>query len=64
MIVFGVILLLPGVCSGFFLVMAIYSSLSSPAGHFPSEFVLFWVLGFLVTAGGIALIVAAVRRLR
>jgi len=60
MILVGVILLLPGVCAGVFVVM----SLSGPGGFSDPGFVQLWFACFLIAAGGIAMIWVAVRRLR
>ena len=59
LILLGIILLLPGVCSGVFMVIVFQSNNS-----FPASFIKFWAVGFTVSAGGVALIVWAVRRLR
>jgi hypothetical protein len=60
MILVGVVLLLPGVCAGFFMV----AMSRTPAGLHNSGLAGFWVISFAITAGGIALIWRAIRRLR
>ena len=52
MVIVGIVLLLPGVCSLFFMV-----NMGSDAGVIG----LLWLICFLVSAGGIALIVKAFR---
>jgi len=54
MILGGIILLLPGVCAGFFMI----------AFSMDLSLVPLWLICFLIAAGGIALIWWAVRRLR
>jgi hypothetical protein len=51
MVVFGIILLLPGVCSLFFM-SAMGSGSAGPL-------VVLWVICFVISAGGIALLVKA-----
>jgi lipopolysaccharide export LptBFGC system permease protein LptF len=51
MVVFGIILLLPGVCSLFFM-----SAMGSGSG---GPLVVLWVICFVISAGGIALLVKA-----
>ena len=59
MILVGVVLLLPGLCAGFFAVAFI-----SEQGFNDSSLVGLWLVCFLIAAGGIAMIWHAVRRLR
>jgi len=54
--VIGVILLLPGLCALFFM--------GSGGGGTEPIILLLWLICFAITAGGIALIVHAVRRQR
>ena len=54
MILGGIILLLPGVCAGFFMI----------AFSMDLSLVPLWLICFLIAAGGIVLIWWAVRRLR
>jgi hypothetical protein len=51
MVIFGIILLLPGVCSLFFM-SAMGSGSADPLG-------LLWLICFVISAGGIALLVKA-----
>ena len=61
MILIGIILLLPGACAAFFVV--VFSS--EPKGPFSdSGLVQLWLACFAIAAGGVALIWVAVRRLR
>jgi hypothetical protein len=60
MILIGLVLLLPGMCAGFFLV----TSLRHDQGQFAQFFGSWIFLGFVVSAGGVGLIVAAVILLR
>ena len=59
MLLLGIILVLPGLCAGFFAVVAIFS----PRDPYLSGLGPLWLLCFAVAAGGIALIVWALRRL-
>ena len=56
--IFGVILLLPGACS-----LLVMTQVDFRNGD-PSFFAPFWLVGFLVSAGGVAMIVRAARRPR
>jgi uncharacterized membrane protein HdeD (DUF308 family) len=58
MFLVGIILLLPGLCAGFFAV----ASLGSSGSNGPLS--LLWLICFAVSAGGIAMIARAVQRLR
>jgi hypothetical protein len=60
MLVVGIILVLPGLCSGFFALLAI----GSPHDPYLSGLTVLWLICFAVAAVGIALVVWAVRRLR
>jgi hypothetical protein len=60
MVLVGVVLLLPGVCAGFFIV----AMWRTPAGLSNSGMAGFWFISFAITAGGIALIWRAIRRFR
>jgi hypothetical protein len=61
MILIGIILLLPGVCAAFFVV----AFTAEPTGPFgDSGLIQLWLVCFAISAGGIALIWVAVRRLR
>jgi hypothetical protein len=54
-IILGVILLLPGACS-----LVVMSQVDFRKGE-PSFFAPFWIVGFLISAGGVAMIVKSVR---
>ena len=56
MTVVGIILLLPGVCSAFFM--------SSFDDEFVLMLVLVWIPCFLIAAGGVWVIISAFRRLK
>jgi hypothetical protein len=55
MVIFGVILLLPGLCA------LIFSAVAFTGGSFPSDFVSLIVMGLLVGFAGVMLIRAAIR---
>ena len=55
MVIFGVVLLLPGVCA------LAFSALAISERSFPSDFMGFIVTGLLVGFGGVMLIRAAIR---
>ena len=59
LIVAGAVLLLPGICAGYFML----SSLSSPGGLSGSGLQGLWAACFAVAALGVALVVWAGRRL-
>jgi hypothetical protein len=61
MLVAGLILLLPGLCAGIFVVA---SAIGSPGLAGQPAIILLWFACFAITAGGIVLIERAVRRLR
>jgi hypothetical protein len=61
MLLCGIILLLPGLCAGFFVVA---STIGSPGLAGQPVIILLWFVCFAITAGGIVLIGRAVRRLR
>jgi uncharacterized membrane protein YiaA len=60
MLVIGTILVLPGLCSGYFALLAI----GSPNDPYLSALTVLWLVCFAVAAVGIALIVWSVRRLQ
>ncbi len=55
MVLAGIILLLPGLCA------VLFGGMSITQPHFDSGFAPFILLGLLVGAGGVMLIVAAIR---
>jgi hypothetical protein len=55
MVIFGIILLLPGLCA------LIFSAVAVTGGRFPSDFVSLIVMGLLVGFAGVMLIRAAIR---
>jgi hypothetical protein len=59
LIIIGGILLLPGICAGFFML----TSLRSPGSLASSELLGLWITCFAVSAGGLLLVVWAARRL-
>jgi hypothetical protein len=56
MLLVGVVLLLPGACA------AIFGILALTERSWPSDIIGLIILGLLIGAGGVALIVAAIRR--
>ena len=58
LILIGIVLLLPGLCSLFF--AAILISSGGPGGN--ADLLPLWIFCFLVGVGGVALIVFAIRR--
>jgi len=60
MILVGLVLLLPGMCAGFFLIAPLLQHDLAAANFFAP-----WIIyGFVISAGGVLLIVIAVRLLR
>ena len=69
MIIFGLVLLLPGVCSLVFIGGGIWETASKGqafdlSGPFASAAVIIWIVSFVISAGGIALIVVARKHAR
>jgi FtsH-binding integral membrane protein len=60
MLLFGIILVLPGLCAGYFAVIVIFS----PGNPYLSGLGPLWVICFAIAAAGIALIVWGLRRLQ
>ena len=60
LILIGVVLLFPGACAA----IVVVTSIGQPALFRDSLFVTLWLVCFAISAGGIALIWWAVRRLR
>jgi Na+(H+)/acetate symporter ActP len=60
MILVGGVMLLPGICAGFFAVMAV----QQPHDPYLSGWMQLWLACFTVSLAGVGLIVWAVRRLR
>jgi hypothetical protein len=60
MLVVGIILVLPGLCSGFFAVVTI----GSPSGPYRSALIGLWLICFTVAGVSVVLIAWAVRRLQ
>ena len=65
MLAVGILLLLPGACSLFFIVATIPDKPSSPfSDPYMEIFYGFWVMSFIISAAGVALIWAARKRAR
>jgi hypothetical protein len=60
MLIAGIILVLPGLCSGYFALLAI----GSPRDPYLSALTVLWLICFAVASVGVLLIVWAVRRLQ
>jgi len=63
LIFIGIILLLPGLCSLIFSALTLsQGGLFGPGSGFDSPIVILWLICLLISAGGVALIMFAIRR--
>ena len=63
LIFIGIILLLPGLCSLIFAALTLsQGGLFGPGSSFDSPITMLWLICLLISAGGVALIMFAIRR--